>query len=582
MADFLAALLGWSGLIGLMVATPSAMYAFLASRRDSVGTYWVALLPPLVALLVAATLDWVGVPLSRYTLGAAHTLLALATVIGLRRYTGRATAPAHALSPGADTPVWLAVVLGLLVLPITPLAGIDTYKWQDLASTLSVEGRLAWIEHPLSWFGLTPRAYPPLQPVWLGTAQALVPGLGVEGGFAMISLGTAGLTLLSARALARHLWPRARSRLLFVLLYTLAPLTIRYTHWTTGRGIFLALLPLFVLGLLRLPSWRGAGLTLLSGLLLLLSHRVAVVAVPVTLAVVGLTVLIPRRFRPALGIALFLLGGVLAGLMAKPWGAPFPLGAPLGMARVLTVRYGILVPILAWWIVAGWRTTARSETRLTPAGPLLCLWPFSAMDDPYAALIALPWLVWTATAMLDTGLARWSTAAANRVLFGIIILAILGAAVISVRRSWDAMSWRERTAARFLDRGDPRGPLVIEAPGMARRRMQAYLGGCPRLPATPASAHTINAVFQRPPAGLAPRQLAVAWLRSLRNALDVAAPDYAWYGANPRHYYISIDGHGAAPDGAVTLYERRGVRIMAPAGQTFPVLSPIPSSESPP
>jgi len=75
----------------------------------------------------------------------------------------------------------------------------------------------------------------------------------------------------------------SRVALWTAFFYGFSPVFVRYNHWATGRGLFLALFPLFILSIIRLPGLKAWGGLLLTGLLMTLSHKAGCVAVPALL-----------------------------------------------------------------------------------------------------------------------------------------------------------------------------------------------------------------------------------------------------------------------------------------------------------
>jgi len=218
-------------------------------------------------LLVALGLHITRVSITPTTLACSHLIvLGAALLLHIRqsRKSSQRIQPEDALPPlWQHGTLGTALLLCLLLLPYTYFTGVDTYKWQDLATSVRMEQALPWIVHPLSLLGFTPRAYPPAHPVLLATVQILG-GLGVDGGFAVISVFTAILGIASATLLASRLLPPALAPLAG-LLYGFSPVFVRYAHWATGRGLFLAIFPALV-ALLCVPGspagsarWRRYG-----------------------------------------------------------------------------------------------------------------------------------------------------------------------------------------------------------------------------------------------------------------------------------------------------------------------------------
>ena len=508
------------------------------------------------ALLVL--MDQARVPLSPQNLAVAYWGLTLGLLVvlrlrGLPLATGRLTQDDRRLIP-------IALLFALLVYPFTYLAGIDTYKWQDLASAVRVERGIPWLIHPLSLFGFTPRSYPSAQPLLLGSIQ-ITGALGVDAGYYVFSLFSGLTGLLAAFALGRRLFPAdGRHAVWLALFYVFSPVFMRYNHWATGRGLFVALFPLFLLALMELPkpgAWAGA---LAMAPLLALSHKTGIVAVVLIAVSCGLLPFIPRQ-PSAPGLALWLAPFLAAAiLLSAPLGVPSLAGCIAGFARGAVARFGWMLPLALLGLFAAWPVVSAPHWRRLIPGFLLSL-PLAFPRDMYGALIALPFVAAAATAGL-AALGRARPAWAAVAIRAAVAASIAGAVVIVVHRSASATPERVRAAAQFLESIDPLGPFVIDAPGGIRNQIQAYVSGCPRFDVARGSGARIN-VAPPPPIAGQPRERFHAWTDYLRGVLSLADTEVDWYGRWPRHYIVTLSPPDQTPPGTRLIYDRDGVRIYA-------------------
>lgn len=520
-------------------------------------------------------LQWLGVPIHAPALAALHWSLfllvcaALAARSAMRQHAvadSREVAPANVAVQRAT---WIpAVVFALLVFPFTHLAGIDTYKWQDLATSVRVEQSIPWLVHPLSLFGFTPRAYPGIQPLTLASIQILG-GLGVEGGYYLMSL-LSGLTgLFAALWLGEILFAASTPATLFGVLYAFSPVFLRYNHWATGRGVFVALLPLFLIACVRLPRMKAILALPVLAAMLCMAHKAGIVAVPLILAALPFGWILPRRdvrfLRLLLAVpfaaAAFLLAG--SGLTA----------AAKGVAWQSLTRFGWYVPaglsalffVREWWSRPAWRALFV---------PALAAFPLACHREMYGALVALPFVSHAATVAVAAAIERWPH---RRTLLvrGALALTAIGALAIVGSRSFAATPRDVWQAAMFLERYDPLGPFRIDADDAVRTRIQGYCSGCPRFSVSREEASSVT-LRRPPPMRGAPRAVAQAWIDYLRHALTAGDGGTDWYGTNPRLYWVVVNGSAARP-GARLLFRTGSVEVYAPAAQPEPSRLQAPS-----
>jgi hypothetical protein len=506
---------------------------------------------------VPVCLHILSIPLQPVTLSLCHAALLLLAVAALRLRHARLLPEDISSVRG---PALLCLAGALLLLPVTPLAGVDTYKWQDLATVVQVEGRIPWLVNPGGLFGFAPRGYPCAQPLTLASVQAMG-NLGVEAGYFVVSLLSLFTAVFGAYRLGLAIATSTRSALWMAALYAFAPVAMRYHHWATGRGFFLAVLPLFVLAVLG-RTRRHVVLAIATGLVLLTTHKTAVVAVPVLwLGILAMPAL-RRGWRVALAVAACAAATVVAGESV----IPSPTGAFACFLMAVT-RFGVLAPLMLLAVIApepkgcGSPDTTvpdtRTPTRLTSL--LIVLLPSAFSLDMYGALMVLPLAAVAAVHGMDSWVPGGRTERATA--RAVAVLLAVGALAIVAVRDIRATPRRIRDAAVFLDAYDPQGPFRIVAPSGIQGRMQAYVRGCPRFNVWARQRGETRPAVPRPGAFDSRRGIARGAMSFLRNTLD--SPELAtdWYGQTVAVYYVLVDGDGEMSPGAVEIYNRKGVAI---------------------
>jgi len=556
--------------------SPLLIVRRVAPRLTFLSTLlWTSVACLVLNAVVPVTLHISGIHIVPVSLAVAHwTLAGVLMTFTVMRSGTRILPP---MSPAAGHVLLLWGGLCLLVLPFTHLAGIDTYKWQDLAANIRAQQSVAWLMHPLSLLGFTPRSYPSAQPLLLATVQMLG-GLGVDWGYYMVSVVCAGTGILAAYQLGRICFDKADRALCFAFFYTFSPVFVRYTHWATGRGFFLALLPLFLAGVVELPK-RRAWVPFVAGALLLpFTHKVGLIAVAVISLVTipaiilgclaGIVARRPsrgvQRMRWAVAASIIVVSGC-AILVAPSVLAPFPIGSMLGALRLAVTRFGWMLPFsLAGILSSAWMDVV-ARRRLLPA--LLVTFPIAFNNEMYGALIHLPLLVLGACAGLFAMEEQWPRLAASA-RRAAIALTVTGALVIVGYRSAGATPRRVRAAARFLEARDSRGPFRIVAPGDARQQIQGYVSGCPRF--------SVRAVGPRrarlnpaPPLHGNPRLVLAAWVSYTRHVFSVSGLECDLYGRDPYYYHVVIDGQGRRPSGSAELYNSDNIQVYGPPHVPF-------------
>lgn len=538
--------------------TPWILGRRMAPHNTRVGSLalWGALMAGL-NISIPITLHLLGIRITADSLALAHLLTGLLVLAWtMSSPVSRESSPLD----GPATPGMLALaalIFACLVLPFTHIAGIDTYKWQDLAGNVAVEGRIGWLIHPISLLGFTPRSYPSAQPLVLATIEILG-HTGVDWGFYLLSLcfGITGLT--GAWMLGQRLALRGNQATWFSILYCFAPVFMRYNYWATGRGLLLALLPLYLLTLLNLrrppasPSPpRSKLLNVVAfvclSLLLALSHKAGLVGI----------LLIPMIILLSPGLAVLrgrgkLLVGFLASLAA---GLLFVNGGdPATLLYRLATRFGWLIPLMAAGLYGSSAQFGTPASRAMLAGAFALL-PLSCTPDMYGALLALPFVAFTAV----TGFAPWiDKATPQRRALGLSLILVPAVAIV-INQAQDSPGDSVYRAARFLEQHDPSGPFRIDAPGKARTQMQAYVSGCPRFTIDSGESGTI--AVHRPPSWTGhPGQDARHWIDYLRGLLDLRDVATDWYGSG-RVYTVTIAGEGPVPPQARLLFSHGDVKV---------------------
>jgi hypothetical protein len=497
-----------------------------------------------------------GIPVSASSLAAAHAgLAAFLLAMSIPRRL-----PLSPPAPFACAPLLAALaVLALLVLPVTHIAGIDTYKWQDLATAVQVEQCVPWLIHPLSLFGFTPRSYPSSQPLVLASIQ-LLGGMGVDWGFYVLSAVLGATGLFGAFALGRRLFGAGRPAFWFAALYLLSPVFMRYNYWATGRGLLMDLLPLFILALLGLPRVAAAVGTVVMAILLALAHKAGLVAAVVIPVLFGLAPLLrailsrwPRTLVPSL-IVLALAAGAVLGH-----------GVPLNIAFRAGSRLGWLFPLaLLGWVwppVAGAWLAQPAWCAMFVAGVITL--PMVFADDMYGALIALPFVTLAAVAGLQRLTAEAPPVRLRTTFATLGALTLATALLVVAHQAKDSPSEDAYRTALFLERHDPLGPYRIEAPGRLRTQMQAYCSGCPRFTIHPSADMRLATLPLPRRSGVWAEDFrqAIAWLRVSLSLSDVSTD---WYGAGDRTYYVTSRGEGVVPPQAPLLTKIGDIALYGP------------------
>lgn len=546
-----------------ILALPLALILnpWLAARNlDSraTGEYPLCLAGVCAVVLNVATLlalHLAGLPIEPFAVAAVHASVAV-VLVALTRWRDVPWMPEHPL----PSPVLLAAagLFAVMVLPWTHIAGIDTYKWQDLADNVRIEQRIAWLENAASLFGFTPRSYSSAQPLVLASVE-LLGSMGVDWGFYIVSVLFGLIGLFGAYLLGCRLMGSGRGSTWFAFLYVFSPVFMRYNYWATGRGLLLALLPLFILALLT-PRPRGLLSAIALAVLLGLSHKAGLVAVALIVPAFGLSLALASWNRKSLVITALVLMGAASMVLA----ADRLVFMPLNLVVRPATRLAFLAPLaLAGFLGRSeWMSDPRWKAML--AGSVVTI-PLLFAREMYGALLALPFAAFAAAAGVRWLMERGPVADPAALQAAVVALALIPVVAVVIRQAQDSPSRPVYGAAQFLQRHDPAGPFRIEAPGRVRAQIQAYVTGCPRFTIKTSDGSGL-VIRERPKLTGMPARDFQSWVNYLRHVVTLEDAGTDWYGISPRIYYVTVDGEGVVPPGAHLLFSKAGVAVYGPDG----------------
>jgi hypothetical protein len=185
----------------------------------------------------------------------------------------------------------------------------------------------------------------------------------------------------------------------------------------------------------------------------------------------------------------------------------------------------------------------------------------------YGALIALPAVVLLAVEGLRAAEARLPDTKWRIVSGAVTALAVAAAIAVVVQRSAAAAPAVVRRAAAAIQAHDPEGPFLVEAPGYARKWIQAYVDGCPRFRVLPRGTPRV-VLAPRPPPADSLRGAVRDWTAWARNAFVVEDLDVAWYGDARRTYHVTIGDRGEVPPNASLVAHERDFAVYLNDTQT--------------
>lgn len=513
-----------------------------------VAALWALVLQPVIALIMHVA----GIPIVPLLLALVHCVIMIAAVGCLR---ARRLPPLPAAGAWPHVQLLIFAVLAVLVFPFTHLTGIDPYKWGDLATNLAIERSVSWLVHPTSLLGFTPRSLASLHPLLMGSIRVLGT-TGIESAFCLSSLVICAVGVTSAHYLATQLGMTRREAGLYTAFYAVSPMFIRYVHWGTGRGAFLAVLPLFIAGLVSLSRARGWWLALLSGVLLVLSHKTGLIALAV-LPIVGVAALLSPRPRALLWTVVLLISFAASVCFAPPRYVGPPIGWVAGWLRYDLARFAWVSPTVLLMAILSRRTLFRSTDSKFMWLGMLAIFPLAHHKEMYPAMICLPFVIYAAMAALRTAQQVWPRFADHCVPLA-VALSLCASLAIVVQRSIEATPPRFYNAAKFIEESDPLGPFVIAPASPWAYRIQGIVSGCPRFTVQPGEGPAFS-FTSPPPLTAAPRQLVLTWVNYLRGFAKSTA-ECDWYGSPHTRYYV-VEGEAGVPEHAVLVYNRDGIRI---------------------
>lgn len=158
----------------------------------------------------------------------------------------------------AYTILLLLILLNITVrIPVTPHEiGCDSFFIHWMAQSILEEGTALWLVHQASVFGLYPYSYPSFVPFLLATFSNIM-GLEIETIILMTSLSFGATGVLFAYLLGKEFSGNELVAYSTAFCFSLSPIFIEFTSWTTStRALFVLLLPLILFLLLRYERTR--------------------------------------------------------------------------------------------------------------------------------------------------------------------------------------------------------------------------------------------------------------------------------------------------------------------------------------
>ena len=174
------------------------------------------------------------------------------------------------------TSLLLLILLNIAVrIPVTPHGvGHDSFFIHWMAQSIMEEGSAMWLVHPASVFGLYPYSYPSFVPFLLATFSNIM-GLEIETIILMTSISFGAIGVLFAYMLGKEFSGNELVAYLTAFCFSLSPIFINNTSWTTStRGLFILLLPLILFLVLRYERTKDNRYLLLTLLFVLVEASV--------------------------------------------------------------------------------------------------------------------------------------------------------------------------------------------------------------------------------------------------------------------------------------------------------------------
>ena len=170
----------------------------------------------------------------------------------------------------------LLILLNIAVrIPVTPHEiGHDSFYIHWMAQSIIEEGTALWLVHPASVFGLYPYSYPSFVPFLLSIFSNIM-GLEIETIILMTSISFGVIGVLFAYMLGKEFSGNELVAYLTAFCFSLSPIFISFTSWTTSaRHLFVLLLPLILFLVLRYERTKDNRYLFLTLLFLLVEASV--------------------------------------------------------------------------------------------------------------------------------------------------------------------------------------------------------------------------------------------------------------------------------------------------------------------
>lgn len=261
----------------------------------------------------------------------------------------------------------LLIVLNIIFrVPLTPHEiGDDSFYIHDLTDSIIDSGSIKWAIHPLSYFGLYALSYPAGAPATFAMVSQVI-NIDISWSIYFASLLFALLGMFSTYLLAGEFFERRYQQLLAAFLFSLSPLSLKYTLWTgSARGLFLMLLPLQVWFFLRYAKTRDARYFILTAVIFALLASVHKMFPLIALILLGYVIAshlpnsVKRMNNYHLGCTLVIAYGLLFILpfvfIQNEWSTLYvsnyiPIGEGLhshivGAIITMGARLGLLIPL---------------------------------------------------------------------------------------------------------------------------------------------------------------------------------------------------------------------------------------------
>lgn len=148
--------------------------------------------------------------------------------------------------------VFLVILNIIFRIPEVPHeGGVDTFLIHIYTNIISSHGYANWIIHPLSIFGIYPFSYPSAVPfVQSGFSQST--GINIEYTILLTSIIIGLIGMFTSYFMAKEMKDDDLFAFSVAFLFSLSPVFLCYTIATSStRHLFIALVPLFIWGLLR-------------------------------------------------------------------------------------------------------------------------------------------------------------------------------------------------------------------------------------------------------------------------------------------------------------------------------------------